>query len=65
MPYDEVIPKFKSGKLHSGSKSGPKVTSMKQAIAIMESEKDDAEAGKSEYASTKSKALEGLKKVKT
>lgn len=25
---------FKHGKLHSGSKSGPKVTSRKQAIAI-------------------------------
>src|SRR4029077_6827238 len=30
--------KFKEGKLHSGSKSGPKVKSRKQAIAIALSE---------------------------
>lgn len=30
--------KFKKGKLHSGSKKGPKVTSRKQAIAIALSE---------------------------
>lgn len=29
---------FKSGKLHSGSKKGPKVTNKKQAIAIAISE---------------------------
>jgi uncharacterized protein DUF6496 len=39
MPYQEVMHKFKTGKLHSGSKSGPKVKSRKQAIAIMLSEK--------------------------
>lgn len=39
MPYTEVMHKFKSGKLHSGSKSGPKVADRKQAIAIMLSEK--------------------------
>jgi hypothetical protein len=39
MPYQEVMHKFKSGKLHSGSKKGPKVTNRKQAIAIMLSEK--------------------------
>jgi Family of unknown function (DUF6496) len=31
--------KWKSGKLHSGSKSGPKVKSRKQAVAIMMSER--------------------------
>jgi hypothetical protein len=31
--------KFKHGKLHSGSKKGPKVTNRQQAIAIMLSEK--------------------------
>jgi hypothetical protein len=31
--------KWKKGKLHSGSKSGPKVKSQKQAVAIMLSEK--------------------------
>lgn len=39
MPYQEVMHKFGAGKLHSGSKTGPKVTSRKQAIAIMLSEK--------------------------
>lgn len=39
MPADEVMHKFKHGKLKSGSKKGKKVTSRKQALAIMESEK--------------------------
>jgi hypothetical protein len=39
MPYTEVMHKWKAGTLHSGSKSGPKVTSEKQAEAIMLSEK--------------------------
>jgi len=43
--------KFKHGKLHSGSKHGPKVGSRKQAIAIMLSEKRKAEGGKTEYMS--------------
>jgi hypothetical protein len=30
----KVIREYKRGKLHSGSKKGPKVTSAKQAIAI-------------------------------
>jgi hypothetical protein len=38
----KVMSEFKHGKLHSGSKTGPKVTSRKQAIAIAMSE-----AGKS------------------
>ena len=38
----KVMSEFKRGKLHSGSKKGPKVTSRKQAIAIAMSE-----AGKS------------------
>lgn len=33
-----VMREFKKGKLHSGSKKGPKVTSRKQAIAIAMSE---------------------------
>lgn len=49
MPYTEVMHKWKSGTLHSGSKSGPKVTSQRQAIAIMLSEKRAAAHGKSEY----------------
>lgn len=39
MPWQEVMHKFKHGGLHSGSKSGPKVKSRAQAIAIMMSEK--------------------------
>lgn len=37
MPFDEVMGKFKSGSLKSGS--GSKVTNPKQALAIMLSEK--------------------------
>ena len=39
MPASEVMGKFKRGELHSGSKKGPKVTSRKQALAIMMPEK--------------------------
>lgn len=31
---EKVMREFKSGKLHSGSKKGPEVTSRKQAVAI-------------------------------
>lgn len=51
MPYDEVMPKFKAGKLKSSS--GQAVTNPKQAVAIMESEKAAAEGGKKEYQSKK------------
>lgn len=34
----KVMEEFKSGELHSGSKSGPTVTNPKQAIAIALSE---------------------------
>lgn len=61
MPYDQVLSKLKHGELHSGSKDGPKVTSRKQGIAIMLSEKRAAQGGKREY---QSKALSGLKKAK-
>lgn len=49
MPYDEVMPKFKRGELHSGSDKGPKVINPKQAVAIMMSEKKQAGEGKKEY----------------
>jgi hypothetical protein len=39
MPYTQVMAKWKAGTLRSGSASGPKVKSQKQAIAIMLSEK--------------------------
>lgn len=51
MPYDQVMHKWKEGELHSGSKTGPKVRSQKQAVAIMLSEKRAAKAGKKEYQS--------------
>ena len=60
MPWDEVMHKWKTGELHSGSKGGPKVKGQKQAVAIMLSEKRKAQGGKKEYAS---KAVEGLKKA--
>ncbi len=55
MPYDKVMSKFKSGKLHSGSSTGPAVKSRKQAVAIMLSEKRAAEGGKKEYMSKSAK----------
>ncbi len=51
MPWDEVMHKAKEGTLHSGSKTGPKVKSRAQAIAIMLSEKRAAQGGKKEYQS--------------
>lgn len=39
---EKVMKEYKAGKLHSGSKKGPEVTSRKQAVAIAMSE-----AGKS------------------
>jgi len=38
----KVMGEFKSGTLHSGSKTGPKVTSRKQAMAIAMSEQKRA-----------------------
>jgi hypothetical protein len=38
----KVMDEFKHGKLHSGSKKGPKVTNPKQAIAIALSEQRKA-----------------------
>lgn len=46
MPSSKVMPKFKAGKLHSGSKSGPVVKNPKQAVAIMLSEKRAEKRGK-------------------
>lgn len=41
-----VMEEFKKGKLHSGSKKGPKVTNPKQAIAIALSEQRKANKNK-------------------
>lgn len=48
MPYDQVMGKWKSGTLKSGG-AGKPVKSQKQAVAIMLSEKREANAGKREY----------------
>lgn len=48
MPWDQVLPKMKAGKLHSGSPDGPVVSNRKQGIAIMLSEKRKS-ADKPEY----------------
>lgn len=60
MPYTEVMHKFKHGKLHSGSKDGPKVKDRKQAIAIMLSEKRSGE-GMDTGPSDKVKKKRGVK----
>jgi len=39
----KVMHEFKAGKLHSGSKTGPKVTKRKQAVAIALSEQRQAD----------------------
>lgn len=52
MPFDQVFKKWKAGKLHSGSKRGPRVKSQKQAVAIYLSEKRAAQGGKKEYQAT-------------
>jgi hypothetical protein len=59
MPWDRVMSKWKSGKLHSGSKRGPVVHSREKAIAIMLSEKRKAQHGKKEYQSRASHILAG------
>jgi hypothetical protein len=58
MPWNEVMDKWKSGKLHSGSKSGPAVHSQSRAVAIMLSEKKAAGEGKEEY---KASGLSGVR----
>jgi hypothetical protein len=49
MPYTEVMHKWKTGQLHSGSKGGKIVRHQAQAVAIMLSEKRAAAQGKREY----------------
>lgn len=49
MPSSQVMHKYKHGKLHSGSKRGPKVKNRKQAIAIMLSEKRKEQSGSGHY----------------
>lgn len=49
MPFPNVMPQFKAGTLHSGSKTGPLVKNRKQAVAILLSEKKKAMQGIPEY----------------
>lgn len=58
MPFDEVFDKWKAGKLHSGSKSGPTVKSHKQAVAIYLGEKKKSRTNP-EY---RAKGLDGIKR---
>lgn len=55
MPSSEVMHKYKRGKLHSGSKRGPRVRNRKQAIAIMMSEKRKEKEGRGHGRSRKSR----------
>jgi len=55
MPASEVFDKFKASKLHSGGPSGPAVTNLKQAIAIMLSEKRKEKANHGVYPEKKGK----------
>ena len=59
MPANEVMKKFAKGKLHSGAKSGPVVTSAKQAIAIAASERDAEERNGGTYSDAKAKPRKG------
>ena len=73
MPSNQVMHEWKKGTLHSGSHTGPKVTSRKQAVAIMLSEKEDESTAHESRSGDKKedkqekrnrKAIEGLKKFK-
>lgn len=44
--FEIVMKEFEEGKLHSGSKKGPKVKKVKQAIAIALSESKKATRGR-------------------
>lgn len=61
---EETMHEFKAGTLHSGSKTGPKVTSKDQALAIALSEENRAK-GKAEASHPTKKKLmrEALKKA--
>lgn len=45
----KVMHEYKTGELHSGSKSGPAVTSRKQAVAIAMSEAGMSKKTKKKY----------------
>jgi hypothetical protein len=57
MPSSEVMKKYATGRLHSGSKKGPRVKNRRQAVAIMLSEKrNEAKHGGSYKRSRKRKS---------
>lgn len=58
------MPKFRAGHLHSGSKTGPKVTNPAQAAAIMYSEQKAEAANGGEYPEKDSAPVKGLKAAK-
>lgn len=58
MPGKDVMHKFKKGQLHSGSKTGPKVKSRRQAIAIKMSEERAEKKHGGKYPEKSSKARE-------
>ncbi len=60
MPSSEVMHKWKSGDLHSGGPGGPKVTSQRQAVAIMLSEKRKEDENGGVYPEPKRKPTVGL-----
>jgi hypothetical protein len=62
VPWNEVMHKWGEGDLHSGSKKGPKVTSQKQAEAIMYSEKKESKK-KPEYRPNKDPLKRAFKDV--
>lgn len=63
MPAKDVMKKFKAGKLHSGSKHGPKVTNPKQvkAIQISEARDEGHDIPKPGARKARNKRLEGAK----
>lgn len=60
MPSRDVMPKFYRGQLHSGSKSGPVVTSPAQAKAIASSEARAEKANGGRYPDRKKKRRRSL-----
>lgn len=59
-----TMDEWKSGTLRSGSKSGPKVTSQKQAIAIGLKQSGQSRPAKSSKGSTRSKKKSAKQKLK-
>lgn len=59
-----TLEELKAGTLHSGSKTGPKVTSRKQAIAIGLSEERNAKSGAKETKHIVNQAINGLRHAK-